>query len=295
MKVAVAVDFTEVSEAALGWAVQFCGVLQERKRPCELMAIHITRSASVLTGQVVQEDVEGVRGRVGEMLMESGAGRATRMVVGEGEPAGQLAEFCRQEEVDYLVIGRGDRSWLARMLDGSTARRLVEEIEVPLVIVDTGAAGVSRESTIAVGVDFSPSAEGALFEAAKLAEAVGAELHVLHVLQDLPMGSMTTGLVNYLSSEDLAKLSGEARRSLEAVMEELQERFSELKYATRVQTGNPVEVLAGYVRRSEPALLVLGKAHRSRVMEWILGGVGKELMKEMPTTLLLVPSGKGGK
>lgn len=296
MKLAVAIDFTIESSAALRWALDLRDHLRESQRPVELVAISIApRTWFSMDREQKTTDDPGLHHslvfQVREFLESVDSHlEDIRIIVDEGRPAPLISSICAQEEVDLLAIGRTAPTALNLWSWGSTSHKIADQIDCPLAIVDPDHQRFRRDSTILVGVDFSLTSENALWNAAELADLSTSELHVLHALEDMPLTTMSTGMVNYLSPGDLAHLSANARESLEHIMIGIRRRHPKLAYATLVHSGNAIKLLTHHVRNTEADLLVLGKIHRSRSAEYLLGGVARGLVKRPPTTLLLIPS-----
>jgi nucleotide-binding universal stress UspA family protein len=46
-----------------------------------------------------------------------------------------IADHADQKEIDYIVIGASDRSWITRILGGSVSRELAQKANCPVLIV----------------------------------------------------------------------------------------------------------------------------------------------------------------
>jgi nucleotide-binding universal stress UspA family protein len=46
-----------------------------------------------------------------------------------------IAEYADQEEIDYIVIGASDRSWITKVLSGSVSLELAQKANCPVLIV----------------------------------------------------------------------------------------------------------------------------------------------------------------
>ena len=296
MKIAVAIDFSLESGAALRWALDLRDHLRRRDKPARVIAISIAPRTwfSMDRAQKTTHDpglhhhlifqvrhfLESIDPDVDELEIR----------IDEGRTAPLIIETSERENVDLLVIGRTDPAPLVRWHWGSTAHRIADKFHLPLVIVDPDHCRFPAHGKFAIGVDFSPASEKALWQAANLAELTSSQLHVIHALQDLPLTTMSTGMVNYLSPGNLANISASARESLEFIMAGIQRYHPSLTYATMVHSGTPAHILASHANQTNLDLLVLGKIRRSRTSDYLLGGVTRALVKEMPTTLLLIPT-----
>ncbi|HVC95781.1 MAG TPA: universal stress protein [Pirellulales bacterium] len=179
---------------------------------------------------------------------------------------------------------------------------------------------------ICVATDFSESAARAFEYAVALAEPYGAELHVLHVLQDLgPVarsGDQRLSLeiareyFNRLRDHDDENRDDENRddesgasakaspagdepanpRVLENLERHAEEQFTALaasngaqrNFVRAVRFGNPVDEICGYIRRQGIDLLVVGTHGRTGINRVLMGSVAERLVREIPSAVLTV-------
>jgi nucleotide-binding universal stress UspA family protein len=169
---------------------------------------------------------------------------------------------------------------------------------------------------ICVATDFSESAARAFEYAVALAEPYGAELHVLHVLQDLgPVArSSDQRLGQEMAREYFNRLRGhdttcsETAKGAQAddepsssgVLENLErhteEQFAALSasngaqrnFVRAIRFGNPVDEICGYIRRRGIDLLVVGTHGRTGINRVLMGSVAERLVRENPTAVLTV-------
>ena len=58
-----------------------------------------------------------------------------RMDLHPGEPGDVIAEVVRKRDIELVLLGAVKRGWLAQALLGSTAERVVAEVECDVLLV----------------------------------------------------------------------------------------------------------------------------------------------------------------
>lgn len=131
---------------------------------------------------------------------------------------------------------------------------------------------------ILVPVDFSTHSQAALRYAAALAEAFGAQLHLVHVVQ----GPAAYARM-YVPPEDwLLEQRVAARR-------ELDELPVENATVTReVRTGSPLVEIIRYAKEADIDLIVMGTHGRSGLAHLLIGSVAENVVRQAPCPVLTV-------
>lgn len=168
---------------------------------------------------------------------------------------------------------------------------------------------------ICVPTDFSPSAEHALHLGAALAEKFGADLHLLHVVQD------PEDLVrhpDFTARDEAARayfrrleraerpavdepsdpeLDDSTREYVHALEHDVGHLFDQLPPAPwwekltvvrAARLGHPVEEICRYARHYAIQLLVLGSHGRTGLRRALLGSVSEQLVRRGPCPVLVV-------
>ena len=140
--------------------------------------------------------------------------------------------------------------------------------------------------TIVVGTDGSETAQRAVDQATELAQAMGAELHVVSAYE--PVGGRIAG-----APEEAAKVWAVAPDyEVEAVVGEvlstLKERGVEAKAHT--VTGDPVDALLGVAERVGADLIVVGNRGMHGLGR-VLGSVPNKISHRARCSVLIVATG----
>ncbi len=137
-------------------------------------------------------------------------------------------------------------------------------------------------SRILVAVDFSSSSERAVAAARRLATQTGGQLDLVHICalqfsaRDLPSPSLNPGVIEG-AQEALGKLAAATRADGFTV---------EAHFAV----GAAAFGILDFIRRLNPAMVVLGSHGRGAMMRLLVGSVAESVMRRSPVPVLIVPA-----
>lgn len=143
-----------------------------------------------------------------------------------------------------------------------------------------------RLSRILVPTDFSDYSRAALEYGLALAEKFGAEIHLLHVLQDLVGLVPEPGLAFPPPGDYAIELQASAERALAALPGEGAGEGVTITRATR--HGPPFLEIIRYAREQEIELIVMGTHGRSGIAHMLLGSVAEKVVRKAPCPVLTV-------
>lgn len=141
-------------------------------------------------------------------------------------------------------------------------------------------------SRILVPTDFSDYSRAALEYGCAVAEKFGAELHLLHVLQDLVGLVPEPGLAFPPPGDYMRELQASADRALDELPGPLAPEGLSIERATR--QGPPFVEIVRYAREAEIDLIVLGTHGRSGLAHMLLGSVAEKVIRKAPCPVLTV-------
>ena len=140
---------------------------------------------------------------------------------------------------------------------------------------------------VLVATDFGPAAESALRYGRALARGFGADLHLLHVVDNVFARAMTgyayAGIAPTVQ-EDL-ELAG--RRQTEALLEDDDRRELHAIAAT-VTSTSPADAIVEYARTHAIDLIIVGTHGRGPVAHLLLGNVAERVVRTAPCPVLTV-------
>jgi nucleotide-binding universal stress UspA family protein len=126
---------------------------------------------------------------------------------------------------------------------------------------------------ILVGTDASASAGLAIDAAARLAAAQDAELLVLFVRPPLDVREVF----------DPANVP-----DADAYLAGMRERYAEVKVRTRVESGDPAEIICDVAEEENADVIVVGNRGTHGKRRWFLGSVPNAVVQHAPTSVYIV-------
>jgi len=196
-------------------------------------------------------------------------------VVVRGRPWDVARTLVDEHEVDLVIVGRTGVTGMDRVLLGSTARRVMRELQVPILVVHDAEFTAPRRIVCPVdptSASMAAASDSGIRLAAALGRASGAQVTFVSV-------ALATGFV----PED----RDEVGRALDAkVATVLGQRAEGLTHSTRVIIAQ--DVAEGVKEAAHKAdLLVLGSAGRTGLARLVLGSVAEDLVAHCPVNTLV--------
>jgi universal stress protein A len=138
---------------------------------------------------------------------------------------------------------------------------------------------------ILVPTDFSPASKRALRYACSLADATGASLHIIHVLENPYLPDAFPGFYSPLPGEFIEDLDRRTRAELESQLTaEEKARYSAV-FVLRM--GAPAHEILEYLNDEEAIdLVVMATAGRGGVARLMMGSVTDKIVRAAPCPVL---------
>jgi nucleotide-binding universal stress UspA family protein len=139
---------------------------------------------------------------------------------------------------------------------------------------------------ILVPTDFSKHSENALKYAVAFAEKFGAELHLLHVVQDLALfvPDAVGGTPPVVPPVD--QLTAAVREALQRLIRD--NGLERLRVCPEVREGTPFYEIIRCAREKDVDLIVMGTHGRSGLAHVLLGSVSEKVVRKAPCPVLTV-------
>lgn len=197
--------------------------------------------------------------------------------VESGDPAEQILSLAQASGCGLVVTGVGCNESLGKLLLGSTVRKLVRQLTVPVLVVKNRPHGAYSKGVVAT--DFSPESGHALRLAAQLLPRTPLTLfHACDTVLGMPGNAAR-------APESLQReLDAEMRRFLEGVAG----LPSGAPADTMVQYGEPETLLSEYVFQTRCDLVVAGAQRMKGIMGAMVGSVAERLLESLPSDVMLV-------
>ncbi|HVT85720.1 MAG TPA: universal stress protein [Chitinophagaceae bacterium] len=142
--------------------------------------------------------------------------------------------------------------------------------------------------TIIIPTDFSPIATNAMNYGVDMAQAINANIILLHVYQ-IPV-SMTDVPVVVVSVDELKKEAEERLTSLKASVEHI--TSGKLKVYTEARLGDVVDEMEDLCNKIKPIAVVMGTKGASGIERAMFGSVTLTAIRHLTWPVICVPPGK---
>jgi nucleotide-binding universal stress UspA family protein len=139
---------------------------------------------------------------------------------------------------------------------------------------------------ILVPTDFSKSSSNALVYGSAFAEKFGAELYLLHVVQDLTWFVPEAILVAPAAMPPLEQFVTASQTALERAIKELNRPG--IKTHPVVREGTPFDTIIKYAREIDVDLIVMGTHGHTGLAHVLLGSVAEKVVRKAPCPVLTV-------
>ncbi|MFB6137396.1 MAG: universal stress protein [Halobacteriaceae archaeon] len=223
---------------------------------------------------------------VGELSATVGVPVETH--VREGRPADALATTAAERSADLVVVGRTGTGGVGRRLLGSVTDRLLRTVDRDVLVVpdDLVLGDGWAADTVLAPTDGSEAAERAAAPAAGVADALGATLAVLGVVDlQAEAGMFSAGGV---SEEFVEHQEARRREDVEAFLAAAR-RTAAPTTRTAVRRGRPHEEIAAHAEAVGAGLVVMASRGESTFAGQLLGSVTDRVIRLAGVPVLVVP------
>ncbi len=213
-----------------------------------------------------------------------------------GSPAfREICNLAREIKAGLIVMPTHGRTGMARLVDGSTAERIVQHSPCPVLVARAGGKQWARDVTqaapdinqILVPVDFSQSSFQALQYAIRIAEQVASRLIIFHAFE---LGDAFTadGFAMY----DLSVLEDAMRKDAEEQMQKFVSlaKFRRVPFETVVTVAPAVSEICAYAGKRDVDLIITATHGRTGLKHLLMGSVAEHVVRHATRPVLVVPS-----
>lgn len=142
--------------------------------------------------------------------------------------------------------------------------------------------------SILAPTDFSAHSERAVRHACGLAERLGAELHLLHILSEILPAGPDPLLMPVMPPEYYEENEERARETLGRLLQP--DWGSPCSVVTAVRWGSPVEAIVAYAAELKVDMIVIATHGRTGLSHVLLGSVAERIVREAPCPVLTIRS-----
>ncbi len=281
-RIMLATDLTPAGDRAFDRAVELA-----KEWDAELVVLHVVESSAVRPWGIDQR----MRNAGTEMDRLVRAAEQTCKIVRHtlvGDPADRTLAHARDIGCDFLITGPAHGKIVGEKLLGSTAARIVRRATVPVLAVRRRPEGPYR--SIVSAVDFSnPSRSAFLGGRALFPSARFTALHAYHTAPNWS-GRNAERSIDVVEAEERERVVKEAERDMDDLVAAAGTGTPNIE--TAIVEGEPEVVLADYVAKNWPDLVVAGTHGRSTVEQDTIGSVAERFLTTLPCDVLAIPTRK---
>jgi nucleotide-binding universal stress UspA family protein len=287
-------DFSEVSLQAFDQAVALALRYGAKLRLLHAMVLHQYDGLTVEEGLKKLNDAydslrSELKNQMEEMVEHSEIAHdlctisikrgfsASEVILGKAEESG----------ADLIVMGTHGRSPVRRFFLGSEAEKVVRYAPCPVMVVGKMEDAPGRFKRILLPVDFSKSSHTAARLAFPLAKKHRAELHVIHVYQNIIPPTY------YGDTDDAFEWDPELKkRGEKAAMKFLSKhRIDGVEITTHFAEGSVSKSIADAVHEHNIDLIVMGTAGLRGMNRFMVGSVTEKVLRNADVPVLTVRPG----
>jgi nucleotide-binding universal stress UspA family protein len=140
-RILIPIDFSPHSEQALKY-----GMALAEKFGAELFLIHAFQDVAIYQTEVVsgappimppvEQLTASARGEMQRLVQEKNLQRfGAHTDIVEGAPVEEIVDYAKDKDIDLIVMGTHGRGWLAHVLMGSVAEKVVRKAPCPVLTV----------------------------------------------------------------------------------------------------------------------------------------------------------------
>jgi len=210
--------------------------------------------------------------------------RVTTHLVRGISAAETITESAKELECDLVVMGTHGRRGLRHLLLGSVAEHVVRTASVPVLTVHPDAAPDGLDiRRILVPHDFSEQSAAAVAVAGSWAEALGASLTLLHVVEPVVYPDLYA--VDLQPADMMERFERRSAEALEAASAEL---LDGVETEVRVATGRAADTIVEIAADGPFDLVVMGTRGLSALEHLLLGSVAEQVLRTTSIPVLTV-------
>lgn len=219
----------------------------------------------------------------------------------QGEPKGQILDYCKQWGAELIVMGTRGNKGLDLILLGSISQGVLMQSPCPVLIVKTDPNHVQNKfKNILVTTDSSPYSVAALTWLKSLVWPAETNFRLTTVVQRMSDSLLDLGSAAVVERmvQDHESMKVVARNQLELVKTDLESKVGAGRVSIEVGEGDPREVILQMAQSWSADLIVMGSHGRTGLKKLLLGSVSQAVAVHSPCSVAIVKGvvqpGQGG-
>ncbi len=290
IRILVPLDGSALAEQAIGHAIAISKVFS-----AELLLLRVvTETAGTprdcIDWQLQRRQATAYLDQVAARLRATAA--RVSAIVDEGHPAEVMTRFCRDQNVDLIVLCRFGQGGVTDFGRGSIAQKIISSAPASVLLVGPAAHTDATNldvpyRRVMVPVDGTPGSEWAMAMGAMIAQPNSAELLMVHAVErpQLPARMPMNQDIRELSERMHRFIKREALRRLSELKAQLP---ADLNVTTRVLVaGDVAGALHATAEAADADLIVLSAHGNPGDHDWRYGSVCESLLNHTMRPLLV--------
>ncbi len=299
LRIVVGLDFNMASDAAWQWARDL-----GRVGPVELIGVHVYSPPHELS----RLGLGGMRSYIGadpevdrvlhremeDRFHADGIGVKLRVEPGIGRPSDHLLGIALEERADLVVVGSHRRSSVARLWEGSTSRRVLQDGRGAVVCVPLAArsalGAIHAVRTVLAATDFSSTGNAAVAHAFAQAGR-GGKVYLVNVLDAVGPHPALEPRDIFTVSPALASARRAALEQLRALVPPRAVTGEEGCEVVVLESPDAAHAITQAAERLGADVICIGTHGRSGLSKALLGSIAQGILArtERPTLLVRAP------
>jgi nucleotide-binding universal stress UspA family protein len=290
-KILFPTDFSECADYALVWAIMLAKNFEAELAMFHAVVLHSDDVGDEVYSRfpdfekVVQTLVDNADTQLEKAIPDKGEVNVRHVVKRGFSASDEILDFAESENIDLITVGTHGRKGFSKLFLGSVTDKLIHRCSCPILTVRCSSAGneLADFRRVVLPIDFSDHSRLAARYAAALAEATGAELEVIHVIDKTVHPSFYS-----VGMDSLLELDSELReRAEKATAEFMKETGAATDFKTIITEGRPSEEITDYAGDNGESLIVIA-SHGAGALERIMIGSTTERVIHLAECPVLV-------
>jgi nucleotide-binding universal stress UspA family protein len=278
-KILFPTDYSRCADQAFGVAVKFA---KQFKAELHLLHAHVPHEAD-------PQSISQLRQAKGEELLSE----SMKTVIAQAQASGLsitgsivrdiavgpvILDYVRANDIDLVVMGTHGRRGLGHLFLGSVAEEVVRFSPCPVLTIkekkEPSEAGPWQK--ILVPIDFSKHSEQAVRYAKELAVMFGAELQILHIVEELLHPAFYASGRSSIF-EFMPEIEASSVKETNRILKEA--GGPEVKFELHLQEGRASRDIVRFAERHGSDLIVIATHGLTGIEHLLLGGVTEKVVR----------------
>lgn len=261
-KIVVPVDFSEISEHALLYAIQLCKISNSSLHALHVLNPETNEADEQKKGQEAENKLKALQTKA----EHAGDLKFTYRIV-KGEPIKEIVHYSRLEKANMIVMGTKGESNLPSMVFGSNAANVISSADCPVFAIPENVP-FKLPKKITFATDYHPSDINILKFILEQVKAPGAQLNILHVA---------------LKNEDPAI----EKLKMEELMQEATQKIDYNNFSFQLKAGDDInEEILKYIASDAADLFVTSTRQRNFWEKYFNEGVTRNIIRHSAIPIL---------